>query len=129
MNIELTFITLIFSGIFYILYLASGIFSILLCEKYSILRKYFTKAYIGGYLFITFFFIFYLIPTTSFNTNKLSMPIVAMLHILFFSIAGNLFYKRFKINNFFNTEFYQCAIGVAIFTVLNSIRVYFQYFF
>jgi hypothetical protein len=129
MNIEFTFTTLILSGVFFILYLASGIFSILLCKKYSILRAYFTKTYISSYLFGTFFFIYFLIPRTDLVQNKLAMPLVAMGYVVVFSLLGKLFYNRFKIKDFFNTEFYQCATGVIIFTLLNTIRVYFQNFF
>jgi hypothetical protein len=129
MNIEFTFTTLILSGVFFILYLASGIFSILLCKKYSILRAYFTKTYISSYLFGTFFFIYFLIPRTDLVQNKLAMPLVAMGYVVVFSLLGKLFYNRFKIKVFFNTEFYQCATGVIIFTLLNTIRVYFQNFF
>ena len=129
MNIEFTFTTLILSVVFFILYLASGIFSILLCKKYSILRAYFTKTYISSYLFGTFFFIYFLIPRTDLVQNKLAMPLVAMGYVVVFSLLGKLFYNRFKIKDFFNTEFYQCATGVIIFTLLNTIRVYFQNFF
>ena len=129
MNIEFTFTTLILSGVFFILYLASGIFSILLCKKHSILRAYFTKTYVSSYLLGTFFFIYFLIPSTDLVKSKLSMPLVAMGYILVFSLLGKLFYNRFKIKDFFNTEFYQCTTGVIIFTLLNTIRVYFQNFF
>jgi hypothetical protein len=129
MNIELTFTTLILNGLFFILYLASGIFSILLCKKYSISKLYFTKIYIIRYLFVAFLFIYFLIPRTDLVKSKLAMPLVAMGYILIFSLLGKLFYNRFKIKDFFNTEFYQCTTGVIIFTLLNAIRVYFQIFF
>ena len=129
MNIEFTFTTLILSGVFFILYLASGIFSILLCKKHSILRAYFTKTYISSYLLGTFFFIYFLIPSTDLVKSKLSMPLVAMGYILVFSLLGKLFYNRFKIANFFNLEFYQCTTGVIIFTIFIAIRIYFQNFF
>ncbi len=129
MNIEFTFTTLILSGVFFILYLASGIFSILLCKKYALLKAYFTKTYISSYLLGTFFFIYFLIPRTELVKSKLAMPLVAMGYILVFSLLGKLFYNRFKIKDFFNTEFYQCTTGVIIFTLLNTIRVYFQNFF
>jgi hypothetical protein len=129
MNIELTFANLILSGFFFIIYLASGIFSILLCKKYLILRTYFTKTYLARYLVATFFFIYFLIPTSNFVKSKLAMPIIAMGYILVFSLLGKLFYNRFKITNFFDLEFYQCTTGVIIFTIFNAIRIYFQNFF
>jgi hypothetical protein len=129
MSIELTFTTLILNGFFFILYLASGIFSILLCKKYSISKIYFTKIWIIRYLFVTFFFIFFLIPRNDLVKSKLAMPLVAIGYILVFSLLGKLFYNRFKIANFFNLEFYQCITGVIIFTIFNAIRIYFQNFF
>jgi hypothetical protein len=129
MSIELTFTTLILNGFFFILYLASGIFSILLCKKYSISKIYFTKIWIIRYLFVTFFFIYFLIPRTDLVKSKLAMPLVVMGYIVVFSLLGKLFYNRFKIKDFFNTEFYQCATGVIIFTLFNTIRVYLQNFF
>jgi hypothetical protein len=129
MNIELTLANLVLSGFFFIFYLASGIFSILLCRKYLILRTYFNKTYLARYLVATLFFIYFLIPTSNFVKSKLAMPLVAMGYILVFSLLGKLFYNRFKITKFFNTEFYQCTTGVIIFTLLNAIRVYFQNFF
>ena len=129
MRIELTFTTLILNGFFFILYLASGIFSILLCKKYSISKIYFTKIWIIRYLFVTFFFIFFLIPRNDLVKSKLAMPLVAIGYILVFSLLGKLFYNRFKIANFFNLEFYQCITGVIIFTIFNAIRIYFQNFF
>jgi|LakMenE18May11ns_1017448.scaffolds.fasta_scaffold9432342_1 hypothetical protein len=129
MNIELTFTTLILNGFFFIFYLASGIFSILLCKKYSISEIYFTKTNIARYLFVAFFLIYFLIPRTELVKSKLAMPLVAMGYILVFSMLGKLFYNRFKFSEFFNTEFYQCTTGVIIFTILNAIRVYFQIFF
>jgi hypothetical protein len=129
MNIELTFTTLILNGFFFIFYLASGIFSILLCKKYSISKIYFTKINIARYLFVVFFFIYFLIPRTELIKSKLAMPLIAMGYILVFSLLGKLFYNRFKFSDFFNIEFYQCTTGVIIFTILNAIRVYFQIFF
>jgi hypothetical protein len=126
---ELTFINLLLNGFFFILYLASGIFLILLSKRYSISKIYFTKINIIRYLFVAFFFIYFLIPRTELVKSKLAMPLVAMGYILVFSLLGKLFYNRFKIKDFFNTEFYQCTTGVIIFTLLNTIRVYFQNFF
>ena len=128
MNIELTLTTLILAIFFYVLYLSSGFFSIILCKKYSFLRKYFSKQYVPTYLIGLFIFVYVIIPTDPpFAPNKLAMPIVSLVYILFFSILGCLFYKRFKIRNFFNAEFFQYLTGVIIFTVLNTIRVYAQY--
>jgi hypothetical protein len=129
MNIELTFAGLILNSFFLIFYLASGIFLILLCKKYSISKIYFTKVNIVRYLFVAFFLIYFLIPRTELVKSKLAMPLVAMGYILVFSLLGKLFYNRFKIKDFFNTEFYQCTTGVIIFTLLNTIRIYFQNFF
>ena len=129
MNIELTFAGLILNSFFLIFYLASGIFSILLCKKYSISKIYFTKVNIVRYLFVAFFLIYFLIPRTELVKSKLAMPLVAMGYILIFSLLGKLFYSRFKFKNFFNLEFYQCATGVIIFTFFNTIRIYFQNFF
>ena len=61
--------------------------------------------------------IIYQTPRKNFN-RSISEPL---------KILGNLFYKRFKIQNFFNAEFFQYLSGVIIFTVLNTIRVYVQY--
>ena len=128
MNIELTLTTLILAIFFYVLYLSSGFFSIILCKKYSFLRKYFSKQYVPTYLIGLFIFVYVIIPTDPpFAPNKLAMPIVSLVYVLFFSILGCLFYKRFKIRNFFNAEFFQYLTGVIIFTVLNTIRVYAQY--
>jgi hypothetical protein len=129
MNIELTFAGLILNSFFLIFYLASGIFSILLCKKYSISKIYFTKVNIVRYLLVAFFFIYFLIPRTELVKSKLAMPLVAMCYILVFSLLGKLFYSRFKFANFFNLEFYQCTAGVIIFTFFNTIRIYFQNFF
>ena len=129
MNIELTFAGLILNSFFLIFYLASGIFLILLCKKYSISKIYFTKVNIVRYLFVAFFLNYFLIPRTELVKSKLAMPLVAMGYILVFSLLGKLFYNRFKIKDFFNTEFYQCTTGVIIFTLLNTIRIYFQNFF
>jgi len=126
---ELTFINLLLNGFFFIFYLASGIFLILLSKRYSISKIYFTKINIIRYLFVTFFFIYFLIPRTELVKSKLAMPLVAMGYILVFSLLGKLFYNRFKIANFFNLEFYQCITCVIIFTIFNAIRIYFQNFF
>jgi hypothetical protein len=128
MNIELTLTTLILAIFFYVLYLSSGFFSIILCKKYSFLRKYFSKQYVPTYLIGLFIFVYLIIPTEPpFVSNKLAMPIVSLAYALAFSLLGNLFYNRFKIKNFFNAQFYQCLTGVIIFTALNAIRVYAQY--
>ena len=128
MNIELTLTTLMLAIFFYVLYLSSGFFSIILCKKYSFLRKYFSKQYVPTYLIGLFIFVYLITPTEPpFVSNKLAMPIVSLVYVLFFSILGNLFYKRFKIQNFFNVQFFQCLTGVIIFTALNTVRVYVQY--
>ena len=128
MTVELTFTTLILFTLFYVLYFSSGFFSIILCKKYSVLRKYFLKKYVPTYLIGLFIFVYLIIPTEPpFVSNKLAMPIISLAYALAFSLLGNLFYNRFKIKNFFNAQFYQYLIGVIIFTALNVIRLYVQY--
>ena len=128
MNIELTLTSVVMATLYYALYLSSGFVSISLCKKYSSIKKYFSKQYAPTYLIGLFIFVYVIIPTVPpFAPNKLAMPIVSLVYILFFSILGCLFYKRFKIRNFFNAEFFQYLTGVIIFTVLNTIRVYAQY--
>ena len=128
MTVELTFTSSILFILFYVLYFSSGFFSIILCKKYSVLRKYFTKEYVPTYLIGLFIFVYLIIPTEPpFVSNKLAMPIISLAYALAFSLLGNLFYNRFKIKNFFNAQFYQYLIGVIIFTALNVIRLYVQY--
>ena len=128
MNIELTLTSVVMAILYYALYLSSGFVSISLCKKYSSIKKYFSKQYAPTYLIGLFIFVYVIIPTDPpFVPNKLAMPIVSLVYVLFFSILGCLFYKRFKIRNFFNAEFFQYLSGVIIFTVLNTIRVYVQY--
>ena len=128
MTVELTFTSLLLAIFFYALYLSSGFFSIILCKKYSVLRKYFTKEYVPTYLIGLFIFVYLIVPTEPpFVSNKLAMPIISLAYALAFSLLGNLFYNRFKIKNFFNAQFYQYLIGVIIFTALNVIRLYVQY--
>ena len=128
MNIELTLASVVMATLYYALYLSSGFVSISLCKKYSSIKKYFSKQYAPTYLIGLFIFVYMIIPTyPPFAPNKLAMPIVSFVYVLFFSILGCLFYKRFKIRNFFNAEFFQYLTGVIIFTVLNTIRVYVQY--
>ena len=128
MTVELTFTSLLLAIFFYALYLSSGFFSIILCKKYSVLRKYFTKEYVPTYLIGLFIFVYLIVPTDPpFVSNKLAMPIISLAYALAFSLLGNLFYNRFKIKNFFNAQFYQYLIGVIIFTALNVIRLYVQY--
>ena len=128
MTVELTFTSLILLTLFYVLYFSSGFFSIILCKKYSFLRKYFSKQYVPTYLIGLFIFVYLITPTEPpFVSNKLAMPIVSLAYALAFSLLGNLFYNRFKIKNFFNAQFYQYLIGVIIFTALNAIRLYVQY--
>ena len=128
MTVELTFTSLILTILFYALYLSSGFFSIILCKKYSVLRKSFLKKYVPTYLIGLFIFVYLIIPTEPpFVSNKLAMPIISLAYALAFSLLGNLFYNRFKIKNFFNAQFYQYLIGVIIFTALNVIRLYVQY--
>lgn len=128
MTVELTLTSLILAIFFYALYLSSGFFSIILCKKYSVLRKYFTKEYVPTYLIGLFIFVYLIAPTEPpFVSNKLAMPIISLAYALAFSLLGNLFYNRFKIKNFFNAQFYQYLIGVIIFTALNVIRLYVQY--
>ena len=128
MTVELTFTSLILAIFFYVFYLLSGFFSIILCKKYSVLRKYFLKKYVPTYLIGLFIFVYLIIPTEPpFVSNKLAMPIISLAYALAFSLLGNLFYNRFKIKNFFNAQFYQYLIGVIIFTALNVIRLYVQY--
>jgi len=128
MTVELTFTSLILLTLFYVLYFSSGFFSIILCKKYSVLRKYFSKEYVPTYLIGVFIFVYLIIPTEPpFVSNKLAMPIISLAYALAFSLLGNLFYNRFKIKNFFNAQFYQYLIGVIIFTALNVIRLYVQY--
>jgi len=128
MNIEITLTSVVLATLYYALYLSSGFISISLCKKYSFLKKHFSKKFVPTYLIGLFFFVYLIIPNEPpFASNKLAMPIVSLLYVLFFSILGNLFYKRFKIKNFFNDQFFQYLIGVIIFTVLNTIRVYIQY--
>lgn len=128
MTVELTFTSLLLAIFFYALYLSSGFFSIILCKKYSVLRKYFTKEYVPTYLIGLFIFVYLIAPTEPpFVSNKLAMPIISLAYALAFSLLGNLFYNRFKIKNFFNAQFYQYLIGVIIFTALNVIRLYVQY--
>ena len=128
MNIELTLTSLILAIFFYALYLSSGFFSIILCKKYSVLRKYFSKEYVPTYLIGLFIFTYLIIPTEPpFASSKLATPIVTLGYALAFSLLGNLFYNRFTIKNFFNAQFYQYLIGVIIFTALNVIRLYVQY--
>ena len=128
MTVELTFTSLILLTLFYVLYFSSGFFSIILCKKYSVLRKYFTKEYVPTYLIGEFIFTYLIIPTEPpFSSSKLATPIVTLGYALAFSLLGNLFYNRFTIKNFFNAQFYQYLIGVIIFSALNVIRVYVQY--
>ena len=128
MTIELTLTSLILAIFFYALYLSSGFFSIILCKKYSVLRKYFLKKYVPTYLIGLFIFVYLIIPTEPpFVSNKLAMPIISLAYALAFSLLGNLFYNRFTIKNFFNAQFYQYSIGVIIFSALNVIRLYVQY--
>ena len=128
MNIELTLTSVVMATLYYALYLSSGFVSISLCKKYSSIKKYFSKQYAPTYLIGLFIFVYMIIPTDPpFAPNKLAMPIVSLVYVLFFSILGCLFYKRFKIKNFFNADFFQYLTGVIIFTVLNTIRVYVQY--
>jgi hypothetical protein len=127
-NIELTLTSVVMATLYYALYLSSGFVSISLCKKYSSIKKYFSKQYAPTYLIGLFIFVYMIIPTDPpFAPNKLAMPIVSLVYVLVFSILGCLFYKRFKIRNFFNAEFFQYLTGVIIFTVLNTIRVYVQY--
>ena len=128
MTIELTLTSVVLATLYYALYLSSGFISISLCKKYLSLKKYFSKKYAPTYLIGLFFFVYLIIPTEPpFASNKLAMPIVSLVYVLFFSILGNLFYKRFKIQNFFNVQFFQYLTGIIIFTALNTIRVYAQY--
>ena len=128
MTVELTFTSLMLAILFYALYLSSGFFSIILCKKYSVLRKSFLKKYVPTYLIGLFIFVYLIAPTEPpFVSNKLAMPIISLAYALAFSLLGNLFYNRFKIKNFFNAQFYQYLIGVIIFTALNVIRLYVQY--
>jgi len=128
MTIELTLTSVVLATLYYALYLSSGFISISLCKKYLSLKKYFSKKYAPTYLIGLFFFVYLIIPTEPpFVSNKLAMPIVSLVFVLFFSILGNLFYKRFKIQNFFNVQFFQYLTGIIIFTALNTIRVYAQY--
>jgi len=128
MTIELTLTSVILATFYYALYLSSGFISISLCKKYSPIRKYFSKQYVPTYLIGLFFFVYVIIPNEPpFVSNKLAMPIVSLVYALFFSILGNFFYRRFKIQNFFNVQFFQYLTGVIIFTALNTVRVYVQY--
>ena len=107
-------------------YMVSGYVSIILCKKNTTLKKYFTKVNARRFGIATFFIVYFLFRNSpSLGKGGLSMPIIAIAYSIIYSLVVNLVYRRLKLKDFFNDQYYQCLIGTLLFTILNSLRVYY----
>ena len=127
MTLTVSLTQIFFAVLILFLYILSGYVSIILCEKNTTLKKYFTKKNSIRLAVVVFIAVYYLfINLSTEGESKLGMPIMSMIYAIIYSLIANLLYRRLKLKNFFDDKYYQCLTGTLLFTLINSLRAYYE---